>query len=252
MKISSRLQQIAERLPEGCRLADIGSDHALLPVSAVKSGKASFAVAGEVSDGPLDAARRQVAEAGEGHRISVRKGNGLEVITAGEVDTVTIAGMGGALIVSILSAGEDKLVGVKRLVLQPNVAEELVRRWLFEHGWFLSEEVILQEDGKIYEILTADAHPDAMQLNEKLYSERTLPGGTVLTKEILLTMGPRLTEEPNEVFFYKWDSELLKLDRIRQSIATSKLESSREKEMEINREYVQLEEALKCLQKVKP
>lgn len=252
MKISSRLQQIADRLPEGCRLADIGSDHALLPVSAVLSGRVSFAVAGEVSDGPFDAARRQVAEAGEGHRISVRKGNGLEVITAGEVDTITIAGMGGALIVSILSAGEDKLVGVKRLVLQPNVAEELVRRYLLERGWFLSEEVILEEDGKIYEILTADAYPDAAQLNEELYRERTLPGGdTKLTKELLLELGPRLTAAPNDVFFRKWESELRKLDRIRESIATSSLESSREKEEEVGRLYAQLEEVLTCLQKDK-
>lgn len=64
MKLSNRLQRIHDQIPEGSRMADIGSDHALLPVAAIRSGKASAAVAGEVNPGPYDAACKQVSDAG--------------------------------------------------------------------------------------------------------------------------------------------------------------------------------------------
>ncbi|MBA9085194.1 tRNA (adenine22-N1)-methyltransferase [Fontibacillus solani] len=251
-KLSARLQQIADRLPVGCRLADIGSDHALLPVYAVQSGVALYAVAGEVNEGPYEAASRQVAEAGLNSKVHVRRGDGLAVIVKGEVDTITIAGMGGALIASILSAGADKLDGVNRLVLQPNVGEDIVRRWLLDHNWFLLEESILEEDGKIYEIITAVSEPEAAALNELLYQERELPGGAVLTKELLLMMGPRLTQQPTNVLITKWESELDKLNKIRKSVASSNQEASREKEQQLADLSHQLKEVLTCLQKVKP
>ncbi|MNO24175.1 tRNA (adenine(22)-N(1))-methyltransferase [compost metagenome] len=253
MKLSARLQHIADWLPAGCRFADIGSDHALLPVAAVRSGRAAFAIAGEVNDGPLEAARRQVAEAGETGRISVRKGDGLAVIAPGEVDAITIAGMGGALIASILDEGQAKLVGVKQLVLQPNVGGEFVRRWLLKHDWYLVEEAILEEDGKIYEVMKAEARTDAGEQNNELYRERELEGCQVkLTRELQLLMGPRLMAAPNEVFFAKWESELRKLESIRQSVATSALETSRQKEAELTRLSEQLKEVLACLPKDKP
>lgn len=255
MKLSARLQLISDLLPKGCRFADIGSDHALLPVSAVQSGRAAFAVAGEVNDGPLEAAKRQVAEARETERISVRKGDGLAVIAPGEVDAVTIAGMGGALIVSILDGGQPKLSGVKRLVLQPNVGEEFVRRWLAENDWFLAEEAILEEDGKIYEVMMAEPASDAVARNAQLYADRELTDHEgrriTLSQDLLFLMGPRLTREPDVVFFKKWESEILKLEKIRRSVSTSALEASRGKEEELGRLTEQLKEVLACLQKVK-
>ncbi len=234
-------------------MADIGSDHALLPVYAVQNGIAAFAVAGEVNEGPLEAAKRQVAEAGESSRISVRKGDGLAVIAPGEVDCVTIAGMGGALIAAILTQGREKLTGVTRLVLQPNVGEELVRRWLVENGWYLTDEAILEEDGKIYEILTAERAADADELNKALYQERRIPGCSVsLSQELQLLMGPRLTMAPTEVWVAKWRSEIAKLDRIRQSVAASTQETARGKEAELTSRIYQLKEVLACLPKVKP
>ncbi|GIP20518.1 class I SAM-dependent methyltransferase [Paenibacillus sp. J22TS3] len=252
MKLSARLQQICDQLPEGCRFADIGSDHALLPVAALKNGKAVFAVAGEVNDGPLEAAKRQVHSSGLQERISVRKGNGLEVITPGEVDVITIAGMGGALIVSILSEGMSKLDGVERLILQPNVGEDLVRRWLLEQDWYLSSESILEEDGKIYEVLTADRTGQAGDLNRQLYTDRPLPGcGQQLTKERLLLMGPWLSERPDAVFFDKWSSEIEKLEKVRRQISKSELEASRIKAEELGLQIEQWKEILACMQKDK-
>lgn len=252
MKLSARLQVIADELSLGCRMADIGSDHALLPVYAVKNGKASFAVAGEVNDGPYEAARRQVAEAGEQSRISVRKGDGLAVINPGEVDAITIAGMGGALIVSILASGIDKLTGVKRLVLQPNVGEEFVRSWLIENGWYLEKEQILEEDGKIYEVLTAVADPGAEALNEQLYQDKAMNGSIVISKPLLLRIGPRFIMNPSPILLKKWQGEIAKLEKICRQVALSDQEASRERESELRQEIEQLKEVLACWQKDRP
>jgi tRNA (adenine22-N1)-methyltransferase len=251
MKLSNRLQRIHDQIPEGSRLADIGSDHALLPVAAVRSGKAASAVAGEVNPGPYEAARKQVSDAGLKERITVRRGDGLDVISAGEVDVVTIAGMGGALIASILDRGLSKLDEVKLLILQPNVGEDILRRWLLEHHWVVVAEQLLEEDGKVYEIITAMPQELSPIANEEVYRARPLEGGVELTSDLLLRMGPYLTDRPTDVFFAKWESEIVKLQSVVQSISKSDQESSREKAAEVEHLIVNLKEVLSCLPKVK-
>lgn len=251
MKLSNRLQQIHDQIPEGSRLADIGSDHALLPVAAVRSGKAVSAVAGEVNPGPYEAARKQVSDAGLQEKITVRRGDGLEVVSAGEVDVITIAGMGGALIASILDRGLSKLEEVKMLILQPNVGEDILRRWLLDHQWVVVAERLLEEDGKIYEIITAMPQATSPIANEEVYLPRPLEGGVVLTQDLLLRMGPYLVDRPTDVFFAKWESEIVKLKGVVQSISKSDQNSSREKAAEVERLIANLKEVLECLPKVK-
>jgi tRNA (adenine22-N1)-methyltransferase len=254
IKISKRLEMIAKRVPQGSRLADIGSDHALLPTYMVQQGMISFAIAGEVNAGPLEAAKKQVSDAQLETQIVVRLGNGLEVIEPGEVNAITIAGMGGSLIASILEQGKHKLEGINMLVLQPNVGEDMVRRWLLNNDWFLSGEAILEEDGKIYEILTAVpvSHVDKHQWNQ-LYATRNYnnPSEVIIEKDILLRMGPYLINEtPSPIWFAKWNMELAQLERIRQSLANSELPASRLKEQELTEEMTRIQEVLTCLQKV--
>ncbi|MNI06673.1 tRNA (adenine(22)-N(1))-methyltransferase [compost metagenome] len=252
VKLSKRLQMIADRVPSGSRLADIGSDHALLPTYLAQSGVITFAIAGEVNPGPLEAASRQVSEAGLSKVIEVRGGNGLAVLEPNEVDIITIAGMGGSLITTILNEGLDKLNGVKRLVLQPNVGEEHVRRWLDEQDWQLESEAILEEDGKIYEILTAVRATDAQERNAYLYRDRQLSEEVLVNSDRLKLMGPYLLEEADEVWFDKWDSELAKLEMIRSQLALSLADASKVKAEAIAKEIREIKEVLACLQKVKP
>ncbi|SFL32592.1 tRNA (adenine22-N1)-methyltransferase [Paenibacillus sp. 1_12] len=252
LRISKRLEMIANEVPTGSRLADIGSDHALLPVYLAQQKQIVKAVAGEVNLGPFQAASRQVRESALDQVIDVRHGNGLEVVEAGEIDVITIAGMGGALIADILEAGKDKLSGVNVLILQPNVGESNVRSWLIAHHWILQNEQILEEDGKIYEILSAvPAHRSQMS-NDVLYRERHLSDGVTVNHEMLLKLGPMLLDNPQDVWFRKWESELEKLAMIVQRLGLSTLPESRMKELEYQQEIERIKEVLACLQKDKP
>ncbi|HFU4012515.1 TPA: tRNA (adenine(22)-N(1))-methyltransferase TrmK [Streptococcus suis] len=192
-KLSRRLEAVASYVPQGARLADVGSDHAYLPLFLVEQGRIDFAVAGEVVQGPYQSALQNVEQAGQSDKIAVRLANGLAAVELDDqVSTVTIAGMGGRLIAEILEAGKDKLGSVERLVLQPNNREDDVRHWLVENDFQLIAEEILEENDKIYEILVAEK------------------GNVDLTAD-QLRFGPYLLEEQSATFQKKWLKELDKL-----------------------------------------
>jgi tRNA (adenine22-N1)-methyltransferase len=230
-RLSKRLETVASFIPKGAKLADIGSDHAYLPCYAYLHGYITKAVAGEVADGPLRSAKQQVERTGLKDVISVRKGDGLEVIKPGEVDCITIAGMGGTLIANILEAGKDKLSGVKRLILQPNVGAHIVRKWLMDHDWELIAERILEEEGKIYEVLVAEKG-DGKRPYENIEEE--------------LLLGPFLLKEKNDVFLKKWRHELAHWKQIyRQLNEKAETESAVAKKRELEKKMKMVEEALR-------
>ncbi|OMF34204.1 tRNA (adenine-N(1))-methyltransferase [Paenibacillus sp. FSL H8-0548] len=256
LKLSKRLQLIADYVTAGSRVADIGSDHAMLPVYLLQSGKSPSAIAGELNRGPYEAAKKQGADAGLSAQLTVRQGDGLNVLQIGEADTVTIAGMGGSLMSDILEAGHalNKLEGVKELVLQPNVGEEIVREWLLKHDWFLAGETIIEEDGKIYEIMHAVRSADVALRNDDLYDgsflKLELPSETLF--KILKQMGPHLLRNPEPALFKKWRHELNKLGRICQQLSESELAESTIKRDQFQLEMNRIEEVLQCLPTVKP
>ncbi|CAM3672115.1 tRNA (adenine(22)-N(1))-methyltransferase [Cytobacillus oceanisediminis] len=229
-KLSQRLEAVTNYIPSGARVADIGSDHAYLPCYAVKKGIVPFAIAGEVVEGPFQSAKSQVEMEGLLDQIAVRKGNGLEVINSGEVDCITIAGMGGALIATILEEGKSKLDSVQRLVLQPNLSAISIRTWLIEHGWELIAEEILEEDGKIYEILAAEK-------GEPLKPYKNAEQG--------LLMGPFLIEEKSAVFQTKWQGELRNWERILMQLEkAADTEETEKRKQELKQKIKMVEEVL--------
>ncbi|WP_314584553.1 class I SAM-dependent methyltransferase [Paenibacillus terrigena] len=253
IKLSERLTTIARQVPKGSRVADIGSDHALLPCYLVQNGQAVHAIAGEVNDGPLEAARKQVREEKLEAFIDVRGGDGLAVIQPGDVDVITIAGMGGSLIVKILTADPSKLQGVQRLVLQPNVGEDTVRTWLLQENWLLINEHLLEEDGKFYEVIVAIRHEEAEEQNEALYANNPLESfGIPVSREQLIWMGPYLLAQRNDAFASKWSSEKGKIERIIQTMQQSQAPEAKEKEQAFGALVKQIEEVLQCMQKDRP
>lgn len=170
-KLSERLQRVADYVPAQARLADIGSDHAYLPCYLAKSGKIEYAIAGEVVEGPYQSARHEISDQGLNHSVVARLGNGLEVIvTDDNINTITICGMGGALICDILADGAAnyKLANRPLLILQPNVAESQLRIWLTQHQYDIISEDIVAENDKFYEIIVAvyNVNPEPLTLSE--------------------------------------------------------------------------------------
>lgn len=230
--LSKRLSLVAEQIPSGSRLADIGSDHAYLPCYVLGQGIITSAVAGEVNEGPFQSAIEQVKKLNFQEQISVRKGDGLQVVTPGEVDVITIAGMGGPLICTILESGIEKLAGVKRLILQPNVATNQVRKWLEANNWSLINEVILEEDGIIYEILIAENN------GENPYSQENY--------QLELLVGPFLMKRKTTIFRKKWSREVVAWQKILEQFQKAKSAPDVEKKKRLLLEKIkQVEEVLR-------
>ena len=192
--ISKRLELVASFVPQGSILLDVGSDHAYLPIELVERGQIEAAIAGEVVDGPYQSAVKNVEAHGLKEKIQVRLANGLAAFEeADHVSVITIAGMGGRLIATILEEGLDKLASVERLILQPNNREDDLRICLQDHGFQIVAESILEEAGKFYEILVVEA-------------------GEMYLSASDLRFGPFLSKEISPVFVQKWQKEVAKLE----------------------------------------
>lgn len=150
MVLSERLQTIADMIPSGARVADVGCDHGFLDVYLVQTGKIPGALAMDVRQGPLAAAKRHVEEAQLAERISTRLSDGLEAFHVGEAKTLVCAGMGGPLMQRILTAYPEKTESFQDFLLQPQSEIREFRAFLRENGYRIVEERIVLEDGKYY------------------------------------------------------------------------------------------------------
>ena len=167
MKLDQRLSAVAALVRLGSRLADIGTDHAYLPVWLVQNGVCPAAIAADLRPGPLEAARRHVAAAGLEDRISLRLGDGLAPVFPGEADDIVIAGMGGETIAAILSAADWLADARLRLVLQPMSRAEETRRWLLKNGFSVTEERLVRDGRWLYPVMAA-AYTAAPPLTDPL------------------------------------------------------------------------------------
>lgn len=155
-KLSDRLEQIVDLLLPGVTLADIGTDHALVPEAALRRGRVTRAVAVDRSETVIEGARARLGDLGELEgRLDLRVGSGLDPLRPGEVGQVVIAGMGGPRIVQILADGTAHHRHLRQAVLQPNTDVPGVRRWLAAHDWVVVDERIVKERGQWHVQLAA-------------------------------------------------------------------------------------------------
>lgn len=155
MTPGSRLLAAASLVRDGSRIADIGTDHAYLPIFLVESGRVISAIASDVREGPIDNARVNVARYNLSDKIDVRLGDGLRCISADEVDDIIICGMGGELISWILDDAKWVRSSDKRLILQPMTAVDDLRIWLADNGFAILEELLAKDGGRIYTVFSA-------------------------------------------------------------------------------------------------
>ena len=187
-----RLRTLAQMVDQGARVADIGTDHAYLPIQLVKEGKVDYAIASDVAAGPLENAEKDIIAAGLENKIETRLGSGLETIRAKDrIDTVVIAGMGGKLMTNILNEAWSRNFHFATLILEPNVGEPGVREWLSAHKYQIINEKIIAEAGHIYELIKAQELENTISLTDRQ-----------------IFFGPEILKEKNQVFYQKWRDQL--------------------------------------------
>lgn len=153
MELSKRLYAVASLVTPGSKVADIGTDHAYIPLYLIQEKKAVGAIAMDVNEGPLLRAEEHVRDAGQQDKILLRKSDGLERLRPGECDCAVIAGMGGGLMIRILSTYPEITRSLKECVLQPQSEIERVRAFLLQEGFLFLEENMVLDDGKFYTMM---------------------------------------------------------------------------------------------------
>ena len=126
MELSKRLQAVADLVTEGASVADIGTDHGYIPIYLIEHNIAGKVIALDINRGPLERARMHVVGHGLKGKIETRLSDGLEKVLPGEVDT---------------------------MILQPQSEIGKVRRFLNEHNLQITEENMVEEDGKFYPMM---------------------------------------------------------------------------------------------------
>lgn len=151
--ITQRLKTVVNYVNAGTA-ADIGTDHAYVPIELIRSGRAKRVIASDARSGPLGFARSNIERYGLCDRIDVRLGSGLDVLEAGEADVIIIAGMGGELIEDIIRSGEE-IARASELILQPMNAQYELRRYLIENGFSIESERLALEGFRVYNLMRA-------------------------------------------------------------------------------------------------
>ena len=154
MRLSKRLQTIADFVKKGAVVADIGTDHAHIPIYLIKNNIISKAYACDINIGPLEKAEENIKYFGV-QNIELRLSNGLEKLKTDEADTVIIAGMGGELIINILEKDRKFFDTEIRFILSPHTKIDEVRRYLFENGFKIIKEDMCIDEGKFYTVTEA-------------------------------------------------------------------------------------------------
>ncbi len=159
MSLGKRLQLIASMIRHGSRLADIGTDHALLPIWLINNNTCPFIIATDISTGSAARAKLAITQAGLEARISVRLGDGLLPLHPDEIDDIVIAGLGGEAISKIIDAAPWTRDDRYNFVLGPMSKPEELHKYLFTNGFSITDEQTCKHRSRIYLILTARFDP---------------------------------------------------------------------------------------------
>ncbi len=169
--LTPRLYTISKQIDKCKCFADIGTDHAYLPVFMCMTGKCERAIASDINEGPLKRAQNTVRQFGQEEKIQLRLGSGLDTLEENEADVIVIAGMGGIEISNILKIGKSKISPSATVIIQPMTSVPELREFLFENGWSVTKEILAKEDEKIYNIISVkfEGAPPQKQSEVDLY-----------------------------------------------------------------------------------
>jgi tRNA (adenine22-N1)-methyltransferase len=244
VKITERLARVASYVYQGAHVADIGTDHALLPAYLIQTKTCDRVIAVDVNPGPLSAARSTVVTYHLEEQIDIREGDGLKPLLPGEANLLVIAGMGGVKMMEILEASPSVLPPVRRLILQPLGAAVTLRHWLLEHGWQLTAEDLVLEDGRFYLIIVAEPHVASRQQGDHAGQAAVAVQG--LSEEQLLEIGPKLLEEKHPLLVPFLEKQLHDLERTAKALERARTPAAKEMQQVCQQKIKFLREMIKC------
>ncbi len=233
IQLSNRLRTAAGMVTKGNIVADIGCDHAYTSIYLCQAGIAPRVIAMDVNKGPLLGAKAHVEEAGLSARIDIRLSDGLQKLLPGEADTVLLCGMGGLLMIKILSDYPETTASMKELILQPQSEVGEVRHFLHKQGYQITGEHMLKEDGKFYVMMRA------VQCNEPQSYE----------KECEYLYGKLLLEEKNGVLSEYLDREHRLRSDVLNALEGQETENAKARKESLSREFALIEEARAQMEK---
>lgn len=225
MKLSPRLQKILS-LINSAKVADIGTDHAFLPVCLAKERRMEKLIATDLNSGPLAIAAKQIADSDCSDLVELRQGSGLSCLIPGEVEEIVIAGMGGELIADILAQDLPTAKRVQHLILQPMSKSSDLREFLNQQGFSFLEETLVREDYHIYEIMVVK--------------------WTGIVKDytaLEIKFGPCLISQGEELFYSFLEQKKQKCEKILAVLAGKEGNRVRKEEHLLRKELAQLKEA---------
>lgn len=242
MQLSNRLQSVANLVTKGQRVADIGCDHAYTSIYMMKQGIATNVIAMDVNKGPLEKAKVNIKSYGYQDCIETRRSDGAQKLVVGEVDAIVISGMGGALMIKILTDRMDILGSLREVVLQPQSEISLVRKFLHSQGYVITQEIFLKEDGKYYVAMKA-RNLHTMDREERERSEMQYE--TTYEEACFYSYGKQLLTEKHPVLYEFLQRETAMRESLIEQLSKNTGESSERRRCELMEELQILEEAKK-------
>ncbi|WP_461207790.1 tRNA (adenine(22)-N(1))-methyltransferase [Clostridium sp. DL1XJH146] len=188
MNLSKRLKAIARNINECEVVADIGTDHAYLPIYLIENKICNKAIAADINKGPVLRARNNIKSNKVEGKIECRLGSGLQVLEIGEVDVAVIAGMGGNLIRDIIEEEKDIFTDFKYAIVQPVQNPDVLRKYFYEKGFTIIDEDLCYDEGKYYEIIKVkyDNNPTKKKEINYIFSEKLIEKNHPLIKEYII------------------------------------------------------------------
>ena len=196
MKLSPRLKAAADEVRCGKKIADIGTDHAHLPIYLVENGICTSAVGSDLREGPIANAKINVANAGLSDKIQLRLASGLDKVKPDEADDIIIAGMGGILISELIEKAPWLKDKEKHLVLQPQSHAEILRTYLIENGYRIERENVCEDAGRLYCVMSVYYDGDTHTYPEHYEYYGEIPAcESPLAKEYLTRLSDRYVRD---------------------------------------------------------
>lgn len=197
------MKAVASMVSKGNVLADIGTDHGYVPIALVQQKRIPRAIAMDVNVGPLQRATEHIAMCQLEDYIETRLSDGVEGLRENEADSILIAGMGGELVIHILTAGEEVCRLAKELILQPQSELRKVRKFLREHKYKIIDEDMVLEEGKYYPMMKVipveedsfwEDKPEDIIIPCDMYGPILLKNGNPTLRKFLVKQHKQLTQ----------------------------------------------------------